>query len=175
MIQYLILILLFFMSLVYFNCEDKDMSVKIGDIAPDFKLKDETGNFRSLEEFRGSKVALYFYPKDDTPGCTKQACSLRDGYLDLKEANIVILGISYDSPESHKKFAEEYNLPFLLLSDENREVAKKYGSSWRVLGNFLIKRQTYLINEDGIIVDILKKINVNQHAQEVIKAFQKAL
>jgi len=162
------------MSLVYFHCEDKDMSVKIGDIAPDFELKDETGNFRRLAEFQGSKVALYFYPKDDTPGCTKQACSLRDGYLDLKEANIVILGISYDSPESHKKFKEEYTLPFLLLSDENREVAKKYGSSWGVLGNFLIKRQTYLIDEQGVIIDILKKVDVKRHAQEVITAFQKA-
>lgn len=141
-------------------------------MAPDFQLRDESGKLRTLQEFRGNKVALYFYPKDDSPGCTKQACSLRDGFQDLKEANIIILGISYDSPESHQKFKKKYNLPFLLLSDENRKVAKKYGSSWGILGDLLVKRQTYLIDEDGKIMKILKNVDVNQHAQEVINAFQ---
>lgn len=151
------------------------MSVKIGDFAPGFQLMDDSGKIRSLKEFRGSKVAIYFYPKDDTPGCTKQACSLRDGYQELKNANIVILGISHDSPESHKKFKEKYHLPFPLLSDEKKEVSKKYGSSWGILSNILIKRQTYLIDEQGIIIKILKDVDVNQHSQEIITAFQEAL
>jgi peroxiredoxin Q/BCP len=175
MIHYFISLLLILLSLVTFNCEDKNLEIKIGDIAPDFQLPDDTGISRSLMDFRGKKVALYFYPKDNTAGCTKQACSLRDGYQDLKEANIVILGISFDSPESHQKFKKDYNLPFLLLSDENREVAKRYGSSWGILGNLLIKRQTYLIDEQGIIIDILKNVDINQHAQEIINAFQENL
>ena len=148
------------------------MSLKIGDKAPDFQLRDDSGKLRNLQEFLGNKVALYFYPKDDSPGCTRQACSLRDGYQDLKNANIIILGISYDSPESHQKFKEKYDLPFPQLSDETREVAKKYGSSWGILGNLLVKRQTYLIDEQGKIKNILKNVDVNQHAQEVISAFQ---
>jgi len=154
-------------------CEDKNLSLKIGDLAPDFKLKDENGTFRSLNEFQGKKIALYFYPKDDTPGCTKQACSLRDAYDDLQKANIIILGISYDSPESHRTFKEKYDLPFPLLSDEEKTVAKKYGSSWGILGNLIIKRQTYLLDEEGKILEIMKNVDVSKHAQEIIQAFEK--
>jgi peroxiredoxin Q/BCP len=172
MSHFLIRVFIVYLSVVCLNCGDDTMSLKTGDMAPDFQLRDDSGNVRTLREFRGNKVALYFYPKDDSPGCTKQACSLRDGYQDLKDANIIILGISYDSPESHQKFKEKYNLPFPLLSDETREVAKKYGSSWGILGDLLVKRQTYLIDEQGKIMKILKNVDVNQHAQEVIGAFQ---
>jgi peroxiredoxin Q/BCP len=165
-------IALVFSTLFYLNCGGKNLNVKIGDIAPDFELPDDTGNLRSLKEFRGRKVALYFYPKNDTPGCTNQACSLRDGYQDLTAAEIVILGISYDSPESHREFKKKYDLPFTLLSDENREVAPVYGASWGILGNHFLKRQTFLIDEQGILIKVLKGVDVNRHAQEVIQAFQ---
>lgn len=170
-----ILILSATLAAVCIACEEKNMSLSIGDIAPDFKLRDETGTWRSLNEFRGNKVALYFYPKDDTPGCTKQACSLRDGYEDLQKANIIVLGISYDTPESHQKFIEKYALPFPLLSDEEKSVAKNYGSSWGILGNLIIKRQTYLLDEKGKILHILKNVNVSKHAQEIIYAFEKVV
>jgi len=148
------------------------MNLKIGDIAADFQLPDDSGQLRSLKEFRGQKVALYFYPKNNTLGCTKQACSLRDGYQELRDAGIVILGISYDSPDSHRQFKKKNNLPFPLLSDEKREVAPVYGASRGFIGKFLLKRQTFLIDERGIIIKILKQIDVNQHAQEMIEAFQ---
>lgn len=147
------------------------MPLKVGDSAPGFQLKDETGKMRTLAEFRGKKVVLYFYPKDNTPGCTKEACSFRDGYSILQEAGIVILGISFDSPESHRKFKDKYKLPFVLLSDEKKEVAKAYGASGGILGSLMAKRYTYLIDENGKIVYIFKKVDVNNHADEVLQAF----
>lgn len=147
------------------------MPLKVGDLAPDFQLKDETGKMRTLAEFRGKKVVLYFYPKDNTPGCTKEACSFRDGYSILQEAGIVILGVSFDSPESHRKFKDKYKLPFVLLNDEKKEVAKAYGASGGILGSLMAKRYTYLIDELGKIVHIFKKVDVNNHAEEVLQAF----
>ncbi|KXK32744.1 MAG: alkyl hydroperoxide reductase [Candidatus Brocadia sinica] len=147
------------------------MPVKVGDPAPDFQVKDDTGKMRTLSEFRGKKVALYFYPKDNTPGCTKEACSFRDGYSALQEAGIVILGVSFDSPESHRKFKEKQNLPFILLSDGKKEVAEAYGASGGLLGSLMAKRYTYLIDEYGKIVHIFKKVDVKNHAQEVLQAF----
>ena len=97
------------------------MPVKVGDPAPDFQVKDDSGKIRTLAEFRGKKVVLYFYPKDNTPGCTKEACSFRDGYSTLQDAGIVILGVSFDSPESHRKFKDKQKLPFILLSDEKKK------------------------------------------------------
>jgi peroxiredoxin Q/BCP len=164
-------VLLVTIFLVFFNCEDEKMNLKIDDLAPDFQLLDDSGKKRSLQEFRGNKVALFFYPKNDTPACTRQACSLRDGYQDLLKENIVILGISYDSPESHRKFKEKYDLPFPLLSDKTREVTRQYGATWPLLGGFIAKRYTYLIDEEGKIKNILKNVDINQHAQEVINAF----
>lgn len=147
------------------------MSVKVGDVAPDFQLKDDAGNVHSLAEFRGKKVVLYFYPKDNTPGCTKEACSFRDGYKELQGAGIIVVGISFDSPESHKKFRDKYKLPFLLLSDEKKEVAKAYGATGGILGSLMPKRYTYLVNEEGRIVHIFQKVDVKNHAEEVLKAF----
>ena len=150
---------------------EDNMPVKVGDSAPSFQLKDETGEMRTLAEFRGKKVVLYFYPKDNTPGCTKEACSLRDGYSILQEAGIVILGVSFDSPESHRKFKDKHNLPFILLSDGKKEVAKAYGASGGLLGSLMAKRYTYLIDELGKIVYIFKKVDVKNHAEEVLQAF----
>ena len=145
--------------------------VKAGGAAPDFQLRDDAGKIRMLTEFRGKKVVLYFYPKDNTPGCTKEACSLRDGYSILQEAGIVILGVSFDSPESHRKFKDKHNLPFILLSDGKKEVAKAYGASGGLLGSLMAKRYTYLIDELGKIVYIFKKVDVKNHAEEVLQAF----
>ena len=147
------------------------MPVKVGDPAPDFQVKDDSGKIRTLAEFRGKKVVLYFYPKDNTPGCTKEACSFRDGYSTLQDAGIVILGVSFDSPESHRKFKDKQKLPFILLSDEKKEVADAYGASGGLLGALLAKRYTYLIDEDGKIVHIFKKVDVKNHAEEVLQAF----
>ncbi len=146
----------------------KDLPVKVGDKAPDFKLKDQNGKVRSLSEFRGKNVVLYFYPKDETPGCTAEACSFRDGYGKLQDAGIVILGVSYDSPASHRKFIAKYDLPFTLLSDENKEVSELYGAD----GPLVARRYTYLINPEGKIVHIFKKVDVYSHADEVLAAFQ---
>ena len=162
------ILLFFFIGIVM---GDDAMPVKIGDPAPDFQVKDDAGAIRTLAEFRGKKVVLYFYPKDDTPGCTKEACSFRDGYSTLQDAGIVILGVSFDSPEAHRKFKEKYKLPFALLSDEKKEVAEAYGASGGLLGSLMAKRYTYLIDEDGKIVHIFKKVDVKNHAEEVLQAF----
>lgn len=147
------------------------MPVNVGDPAPDFQVKDDSGKMRTLTEFRGKKVVLYFYPKDDTPGCTKEACSFRDGYNTLQEAGIVVLGVSFDSPESHRKFKEKQKLPFILLSDEKKEMAEAYGASGGLLGSLMAKRYTYLIDEAGKIVHIFEKVDVKNHAEEVSQGF----
>ena len=149
------------------------MDLKIGDPAPDFSLQDETGKLRQLSKFKGKKVALYFYPKDNTRGCTSQACSFRDGYQQLQENGITVLGISYDSPESHRQFKEKHHLPFTLLSAEDKQVAKTYGAYGGLLWFLMPKRYTYLIDENGIVIEILKKENVDRQAEEVLGVFKK--
>jgi peroxiredoxin Q/BCP len=167
------LILIFALSFIFslMAREEKTMTLKVGDKAPEFQLKDQNENVRTLSEFHGKKVVLYFYPKDDTPGCTKEACSFRDGYKDLQDAGIVILGVSFDSPESHRKFIEKYDLPFDLLSDADKQVAKVYGAAGGLLGWAVANRMTYLIDENGKIVHIFEKVNVKEHADEVLQAF----
>ncbi|MBN2012102.1 peroxiredoxin [candidate division KSB1 bacterium] len=145
----------------------EESSVKVGDKAPDFKLTDDTGKVRSLSEFNGQKVALYFYPKDDTPGCTKEACSFRDDHDIYAKHGIVVIGVSYDSPESHKKFKEKYNLPFILVSDKDKSLSKTYGA----YGKFVAKRYTYLIDETGKVIHVFKDVDVTAHANDVLNAF----
>lgn len=147
------------------------MKLKVGDPAPDFKLKDDRENIRSLDEFKGSKLVIYFYPKDDTPGCRKEACSFRDGYQKLTSAGIQVLGISYDSPESHRKFKEKYDLPFSLLSDETREIARAYGAYGGLFRKLGPRRYTFLVNEQGKIIKIFTRVRVEEHASEVLNAF----
>lgn len=152
-------------------CKSRSKSVKhtlqVGDMAPDFSLKDETKTTHTLSDYRGKNVAVYFYPKDQTPGCTAQACSLRDGFADLQQANIIVLGISYDSPESHRAFKEKYHLNFPLLSDSDKSVSKSYNVS----GLLMPDRVTFLIDKTGHIIKILRHIDVKHHAQEIIDAF----
>ena len=148
--------------------------LKIGDKAPDFKLKDEKGEIISLKKFSGKSVILYFYPKDDTSGCTAEACSFRDNIKLFENKNTVILGISKDSIISHKKFKDKYNLPFSLLSDDTLDVIKKY-DVWKeknMYGRkyFGIERTTYIIDKNGFIKDIFNKVKVNGHTEEVLKS-----
>ena len=150
--------------------------LKEGDIAPDFTSKDQNGNEIKLSDFKGQKVVLYFYPKDDTPGCTKQACSLRDGFPELKKNNITVLGVSVDDEKSHQKFIAKYDLPFTLIADTDKSIVEKYGV-WGEKNMYGRKymgtnRQTFLIDEDGKLKKIMKKVKVSEHADEVLKAFE---
>jgi peroxiredoxin Q/BCP len=145
--------------------------LKVGDIAPDFSLIDEHGLPVSLKDFRGKKiVVLYFYPKDFTPGCTAEACNFRDNYKPYQDKGAAVIGISLDSVESHAKFSETYNLPFAILSDKNKEVAKAYDVLG--FGNFLTKRVTFIIDKDGKITHIFPKVDVKQHSEEVLEALE---
>ncbi|MCS6904935.1 MAG: thioredoxin-dependent thiol peroxidase [Bacteroidia bacterium] len=151
--------------------------LNIGDIAPDFSAPDQNENIVTLSSFRGSKVALYFYPKDDTPGCTKQACNIRDNYQALLEAGIRVLGVSADSVESHKKFAQKYQLPFPILADPEKNIINAYGvfGEKNVYGKKTpsIFRTTYLIDENGVIQDIIKQVKTEDHTSQILKKIQK--
>jgi peroxiredoxin Q/BCP len=146
-------------------------ALSVGSQAPDFALPDQADKVRTLNEFKGKYVVLYFYPKDNTPGCTKQACQLRNNFDEFKKQNIVILGINYDSPKVHKRFAQQHNLPFTLLSDSNKLVAKQYGAkSWWFLP--FPSRMTFVIDPQGAICAILPKVDVNTHATKVLSLIQ---
>ncbi|PSN86795.1 thioredoxin-dependent thiol peroxidase [Candidatus Marsarchaeota G1 archaeon BE_D] len=151
------------------------MSTEIaeGMEAPDFELKDQKGNVISLKNFRGKKVVLYFYPKDDTPGCTKEACSFRDNMDKIIEKGAIVIGISNDDLKSHEKFSKKYNLNFSLLSDVDRRVSIKYGvyKKKNLYGKIVwgIERSTFIIDEQGKIKKIFRKVNVEGHVDEVLK------
>lgn len=147
-----------------------------GKKAPEFKLKNENGDIVSLSDFKGKKVVLYFYPKDDTPGCTKEACSFRDEFPKFGKLDAVVLGVSADSVESHKKFIKKYNLPFSLLSDEKKETLEKY-DVWKEKSMFGKKymgivRTTFVIDEKGIIKKIFENVKVADHEKEVLNALK---
>ena len=146
-----------------------------GDEAPDFEGTTQSGENLRLSDYRGRKVALYFYPKDDTPGCTKQACNLRDQYESLNMDDIAVIGVSGDNVESHQKFAEKYKLPFPLVADPDREILKKYGvwGEKKLYGrtSLGIKRTTFLIDEEGVIRGVIKRPNVKEHAEEIRRKF----
>lgn len=154
--------------------ENTHIPVKIGSQAPAFSLQDENGNWISLSDFKGKKVVLYFYPKDFTPGCTAEACSFRDAAKQYNERGIVVLGVSYDTPASHRKFKDKYQLPFQLLSDINKEVAKMYGAYQGLLKLLVPARKTFLIDENGIIIHIFDNVDVEEHASAIIKIFEHA-
>ena len=146
-----------------------------GDAAPDFEARDAEGNAVKLSNLRGRKVVLYFYPKDDTPGCTKEACSLRDGHSELTRRGIKVIGVSTDSEKSHRKFAEKYSLPFTLLADTDHRVADLYGvyGEKQFMGRKYmgVNRKTFLIDEEGRLRKVFDKVKVDEHADEVLKAF----
>jgi thioredoxin-dependent peroxiredoxin len=148
--------------------------IKVGDKAPDFKLNSVGGTPVRLSEYKGNKIILYFYPKDDTPGCTKEACSFQENLGHIKKKGAIVLGVSADSIDSHTKFAEKFNLAFPLLSDETKEVCKKYGV-WKEKSMYGrkymgIERTTIVIDEKGIIQNIFAKVKVDGHTKEVLTA-----
>lgn len=149
---------------------------KEGSLAPSFTTTDAEGRKVSLKDFRGEKVVLYFYPKDDTPGCTKEACSFRDAFSDFKKQGIKILGVSPDKEASHKKFADKYKLPFTLLVDTDHSIADAYGTygQKKFMGRTYIgiKRTTFLIDEQGKIKKVFEKVKPDEHAREVLDAFK---
>ena len=144
----------------------------VGTPAPDFTLSDQHGKPHTLSEYRGSWVLLYFYPKDDTPGCTIEACTIRDQFKDFKKIGAVVLGVSTDSVESHKKFAEAYELPFTLLADVYKEVVGRYGvfGEKKFMGRTYMgtMRTSFLIDPKGVIVKVYEKVKPVDHAGEVI-------
>jgi peroxiredoxin Q/BCP len=145
--------------------------------APNFTLKDQYDKNHSLTDYKGKWVVLYFYPKDNTPGCTREACSFRDSYHELQKLGVVILGISKDSVASHKKFADKYNLNFPILSDKSKEVIKAYKAwgSKKFMGREYegILRNTCLVNPGGEIVKVYEKVNPLTHASEIVTDIQK--
>ncbi|MCK9618342.1 MAG: thioredoxin-dependent thiol peroxidase [Lentimicrobiaceae bacterium] len=152
------------------------MLLNIGDKAPGFTLNDHDGNSVSLSTFSGKKIILYFYPKDDTPGCTAEACSLRDNYSALNEKGCIIIGISIDDIVSHKKFSQKYSLPFLLLSDASKDVCKAYGvwGKKKFMGREYegILRTTFIISENGFIESIISKVDTKNHALQIVKELE---
>jgi peroxiredoxin Q/BCP len=149
----------------------------VGDRAPDFKTTDQDGNTVKLSDFKGRKVVLYFYPKDDTPGCTKEACSFRDGWSEFRKKKIAVLGVSADDERKHKTFAEKYDLPFPLLADTDHKILNAYGT-WgekslygrKYMG---IYRVTYVIDEKGKIAAVWPKVKPEGHAEEILAGIAK--
>ncbi|NSL89882.1 thioredoxin-dependent thiol peroxidase [Chitinophaga sp. Mgbs1] len=148
-----------------------------GDKAPVFKGKDQHGKTVSLTDFKGKRVVLYFYPKDMTPGCTAQACNLRDNYDALLKKGYVVVGVSTDSEESHQKFIEKYDLPFTLLADEDHKIVNQYGvfGEKKFMGKVYdgIHRTTFLINENGVIDHIISKPDTKNHTEEILELWEK--
>ena len=149
--------------------------LKEGDVAPDFTSKDQDGNPVKLSDYKGKKVVLYFYPKDDTPGCTKEACSFRDADDVFNAKGIKVFGVSTDDEKSHQKFISKFQLPFDLLADTDKNIVESYGV-WGEKSMYGKKymgtmRKTFLIGEDGKIAKVFDKVNVEQHADEVLEAF----
>jgi peroxiredoxin Q/BCP len=145
----------------------KDQTLKVGAKAPGFTLKNQNSEEVSLKDFLGKPVLVYFYPKDDTPGCTKEACTIKDNYQRFQDLDLVVLGISADSPESHMKFKQKYDLPFTLLSDPDKMAVKAYNAD-----GVFIKRISYLIDKKGNIIKIYKSVDPASHASEIIADYQ---
>ncbi|WP_373523331.1 thioredoxin-dependent thiol peroxidase [Aquiflexum sp.] len=149
------------------------MSLEVGKPAPSFEAKDQNGNIIKLADFKGRKVVLYFYPKDNTPGCTAQACNLRDNFEALQKAGYIVLGVSSDSEKSHQKFIEKQELPFPLISDEDLKVHEAFGT-WVEKSMYGRKymgtaRTTFIIDENGILSEIIEKVNTKEHSNQILK------
>ncbi|GIV34098.1 MAG: peroxiredoxin [Chitinophagales bacterium] len=153
------------------------MKLKEGDKAPAFKAKDQSGKTVSLSDFKGKKVILYFYPKDDTPGCTKEACSFRDDYASLKKKGFEVVGVSVDDEKSHKKFAEKYDLPFTLVADVDKAIVNAYGvwGEKTFMGKKYMgtNRVTFIIDEGGKIEKIITNVDTSNAARQVLDVLEK--
>ena len=152
------------------------MILQAGADAPDFELLDETESPRKLTDYRGKPIVLYFYPKDDTPGCTKEACNFRDDYSAYEEAGVEILGVSPDTPKSHTKFKQKFNLPFPLLADTDKEVVNAYGvwGKKKLFGREYdgVLRTTYIIDGEGKVAQVFEKVRPAEHSEEVLAAIK---
>lgn len=151
--------------------------LKVGDQAPDFSVKDQSGNEIKLSDYAGKRVVIYFYPKDNTPGCTAQACNIRDNYSDLEKEGIVILGVSADSEASHQKFIDKFDLPFPLLADVDKKMLNDYGvwGEKKFMGRVYdgIHRTTFIIDESHVIVGIIEKPKTKDHSREILEVYAK--
>ena len=148
------------------------MSLSVGDKVPSFDSTDQNGNSFNLDKFKDQKIVLYFYPRDNTSGCTAQACDLRDNFQEFKNSNYVIVGVSTDSPKSHVKFIEKNNLPFDLIADEDKSVHKLFGT-WvekKMYGKTYMgtARKTFLIDENRVITDIIEKVKTKEHTNQIL-------
>lgn len=156
--------------------ESTRVLLNVGDLAPDFTLQNHRGELVTLSQLRGQNVVLYFYPKDDTPGCTREACSFRDNLSALEAHNAVILGVSFDDQASHQKFIDKYNLNFQLLCDLDKETAKAFGVyvQKNMYGNISwgIERSTFVIDKDGKISRVFRRVQVDGHTDEVLEALR---
>jgi thioredoxin-dependent peroxiredoxin len=155
------------------------MPLSSGSLAPDFVLQDENGLKHSLSDYRGKPLILYFYPKDDTPGCTTEACNFRDDYSKYQEARVVILGISPDTPRSHKKFKAKYDLPFTLLADEDHSICDLFGT-WgpkKLMGKSYegVLRTTFIIDSQGVIQNVFENVKPAEHSIEVLAALSQVI
>ncbi len=155
------------------------MKLQENDLAPDFKAQDQNGKEHQLSDFRGRRLALFFYPKDMTPGCTSQVCNLRDNYKALTEFGIELLGVSVDDMDKHKKFVDKHELPFPLLDDSKQVIVENYGV-WgmkKFMGKEFMgtHRTTFLINEEGIIEHIIEKVKTKDHAAQILELWNEAI
>jgi peroxiredoxin Q/BCP len=155
-------------TLSWSGASNAEESMYEGKMAPEFELPDQTGELHSLEDYRDQWVVLYFYPKDDTPGCTTEACEFRDNIFAFRKLNAQIVGVSLDDVDSHKAFAEEYNLPFPLLADTEGTAADAYGVKTRMMGWTVAKRQTFIIDPQGLVAKHYKTVKPDTHSAEVL-------
>ncbi len=171
----ILLLILAIVALVFLISKQSEAAntPKPGDTAPDFRLVDQNGTIRSLSDFSGQWVVLYFYPKDDTPGCTKEACSFRDDLTTLEKLGAKVVGVSVDDSDSHSKFASKYHLPFPLLADADGKVADSYGALMNLLLLKIAKRYTFLIDPKGKIAKVYLSVDTSRHSQEIVDDLKK--
>ena len=174
MIKILLLLIICLMGVLIFSRASVATDVpQIGEDAPSFRLTDQHGQIRTLAEFSGKWTVLYFYPKDDTPGCTKEACSFRDDLGQLEKLGARVVGISVDDTDSHSKFADKYHLPFPLLADQDGKVAASYGALVNLVVMKIAKRYTFLISPTGKIAKVYLSVDTSRHSQEIIDDLKK--
>ena len=171
----ILLLILAIVALVFLISKQSEAAntPKPGDTAPEFRLVDQNGTIRSLSDFSGQWVVLYFYPKDDTPGCTKEACSFRDDLTTLEKLGAKVVGVSVDDSDSHSKFASKYHLPFPLLADADGKVAESYGALTNLLLLKIAKRYTFLIDPKGKIAKVYLSVDTSRHSQEIVDDLKK--
>ena len=171
----ILLLILAIVALVFLISKQSEAAntPKPGDTAPDFRLVDQNGTIKSLSDFSGQWVVLYFYPKDDTPGCTKEACSFRDDLTTLEKLGAKVVGVSVDDSDSHSKFASKYHLPFPLLADSDGKVADSYGALTNLLLIKIAKRYTFLIDPKGKIAKVYLSVDTSRHSQEIVDDLKK--